>query len=146
MDNNTMGMLLYFGVFILIIYFLFIRPQRKQQRERMYMLENLRVRDKIVTIGGIHGKITKIKEDTVVIQIADKVEIEIEKAAVARVTNREITMDNNKKTKKNEKTEKPDKAEKTAKADQAQKAEAEEQNQVDQELETNEPSDKDKNA
>ncbi len=65
---NALGTVLYFGAIILIFYFMLIRPQKKQQKKMKAMLESLAVGDKVVTIGGIHGKIVKIKEDTVTIE------------------------------------------------------------------------------
>jgi len=121
--DSTSGLLLYFGVFGLIIYFLMIRPQKKQQKERNNMLESLKVKDKVVTIGGIHGRIVKVKEDTIIVQVADKVELEMEKGAVNRVTNREITVDKNKKADKDAQDKKQAKTEELAKAEEQAKIE-----------------------
>ena len=62
------GIILYFAAIILIFYFMLIRPQKKQQKKMKAMLDNLAVGDKVVTIGGIHGKVLKLKDDTVVIE------------------------------------------------------------------------------
>ena len=75
-------------IFIAIFYFLIIGPQRKQRKAIQQMLEGLQMGDKIVTIGGIIGKIVKIKEDEVVIETgtgADKSTIKFQKSAVSRV-------------------------------------------------------------
>ncbi|NLC76183.1 MAG: preprotein translocase subunit YajC, partial [Clostridia bacterium] len=53
------GTIIYLAVFFGIIYFLMIRPQQKQQKQRMEMLNSVKVNDRIITIGGIHGKIVK---------------------------------------------------------------------------------------
>lgn len=90
MDATT-TMILYFAFFVVVIYFLLIRPQQKQQKKRQEMLKSLRVRDKVTTAGGILGKIVKVKDETVIIQIADKVEIEVLKAGVSTVENRETS-------------------------------------------------------
>ncbi len=63
----------YFGfiwivLMIVLFYFMLIRPQKKQQKQIKAMLDNLAEGDKIVTIGGIHGKILKLKDDTVVLE------------------------------------------------------------------------------
>lgn len=79
------GTILYLLFFFAIIYFLMIRPQQKQQKKRQEMISNLKVNEAVVTIGGIHGRIIKLKDDSVVIRIADKVEVEFDKAAVGRV-------------------------------------------------------------
>ncbi|MBQ7037154.1 MAG: preprotein translocase subunit YajC [Clostridia bacterium] len=59
---------LYIVFLILLFYFMLIRPQKKQQKKMKAMLDNLAVGDKVVTIGGIHGKVLKLKDDTVVIE------------------------------------------------------------------------------
>jgi preprotein translocase subunit YajC len=80
----------YFVVLLGIMYFLTIRPQQKQHRVRQAMLSSLRVKDKVVTAGGIYGKITKVKEDSVLVQIAEKVEVEVAKSGIASVENRKV--------------------------------------------------------
>lgn len=101
MNNSTVTMILYFVVFFGIMYFLLIRPQQKQAKQRQALLSSLRVRDKVITAGGIYGKITKVKEKSVMVQIADKVEIEVTKNGIASVENREITAEKDKKADKN---------------------------------------------
>lgn len=54
------------------------------------MLESLKVKDKVVTIGGIHGTVTKIKEDTVIVKVAPSVEMEFLRAAVQTIVNRQV--------------------------------------------------------
>lgn len=53
------------------------------------MIDSLRVNDAVVTIGGIHGKIAKIKDDRVTIRLADKVEVNFEKSAISRIVGKE---------------------------------------------------------
>lgn len=81
---GTFGYLL---VFFAILYFMMIRPQQRQQKQRREMLSRVKTNDNIVTIGGIHGRITRVKEDRVTVRIADKVEIELEKSAIGSVVN-----------------------------------------------------------
>ncbi len=63
---------------------LMIRPQMKKQKERQKMVDALQKGDKIITTGGMHGKITGFTEDgkTVIVQIDDKVKVNIERSAV----------------------------------------------------------------
>lgn len=68
---------------ILIFYFFMIRPQQKKQKQIEDYRSKLAKGDKIITIGGLHGKIVDIKDNVFVIEIADGVKITIEKAAVA---------------------------------------------------------------
>lgn len=68
-----------------LMYFMMIRPQQQQQKKRQAMLDALRKGDKVVTIGGIHGTITEIRENVLGLKIADKVEIKINRTAVGAV-------------------------------------------------------------
>ena len=77
------SMLIFLGLMILVFYFFMIRPQQKKQKQVQQFRENLKKGDKIVTIGGIHGKISDVQEGTFTIEIADNVKVSIEKAAVA---------------------------------------------------------------
>jgi preprotein translocase subunit YajC len=83
------SLLLPIVLFVVIIYFLMIRPQNKQQKERKMLLASIRTRDKVITIGGLHGTVTKVKEDSVILRIAQNVEVEFEKTAVQSITNRD---------------------------------------------------------
>lgn len=107
MNQSTLTLVLYMAVFFGIMYFLMIRPQQKQAKQRQALLNSLRSGDKIISTGGIYGKIKKVKDNSVIVQIADKVEIELAKAGVATVENREIVVE-----KEDKKANKKDKAEK----------------------------------
>lgn len=118
--NSTTSLVLYFVVFFGIMYFLMIRPQQKQAKERQTLLSSLRVKDKVLTAGGIYGKITKVKEKSVMVQIADKVEIEVAKSGITSVENREVAVEKDKKGDKNDKKAK-DKANNAKEEEQAPK-------------------------
>jgi len=66
-----------------IFYFILIRPQQKKQKENMKMLDELKEGDGVVTLSGIHGTVKKLKDDTVMLQIADNVRIKINRASIA---------------------------------------------------------------
>ena len=68
-----------------IFYFLLIRPQRKEQKEREAQIAGVKKGDKIITIGGIHGFVTLTKERTVVIKVDEGCKIEINRSAIAIV-------------------------------------------------------------
>lgn len=93
MTQSNMSLVLYFVVFFGIMYFLMIRPQQKQAKKRQALLSGIRVRDQIITTGGLYGKITKVKDDSVIVQIADKIEVEVAKSGIATVENREIDLE-----------------------------------------------------
>jgi len=94
--QSTMTLVLYFVVFFGIMYFLMIRPQQKNAKKRQALISSLRVRDQVITTGGIYGKITKVKDDTLTLLIAEKVEIEIAKSGIVSVENRDIELDKDK--------------------------------------------------
>ncbi|MFP4048109.1 MAG: preprotein translocase subunit YajC [Bacteroidales bacterium] len=73
---------LIFGIF----WFFLIRPQQKQKKEHQSMLDNLSIGDKIVTIGGIKGKIIKLKENNVRVRVSSNVDIDFVKSAISRVS------------------------------------------------------------
>jgi preprotein translocase subunit YajC len=68
---------------IVVFYFFMIRPQMKKAKDAKKFRENIKVGDKIITIGGIHGKIAEIGDTTFIITIENGVKIKIEKSAVS---------------------------------------------------------------
>jgi preprotein translocase subunit YajC len=76
------------AVLFVVFYMLMIRPQQKQRREQQAMIESIKRGDKVVTIGGIHGRIEGIKDDTVTLKIAEGVKIDVSKPSIARVKER----------------------------------------------------------
>lgn len=108
MSQSTMSLVLYFVVFFGIMYFLMIRPQQKQAKQRQALLSSIRVRDQVITAGGIYGKITKVKDNSVILLIADKVEVEVAKSGIVSVENRDIAVEKDKKKDKGIKLDKED--------------------------------------
>ena len=83
-------MILIFVVF----YFLLIRPQRKKDKEAKAMLDNLKVGDRICTIGGIYGTIVRIKDDVLTIEVGEqKTQMEFARWAVRNVEQLSVTND-----------------------------------------------------
>jgi len=68
-----------------VLYFLMVRPQMKKAKEHKALIEALGKGDEIVTQGGIAGRITKVGDDFIGVEIAEKVEIQIQKPAIALV-------------------------------------------------------------
>ena len=78
-----MSSLIMFGMIFAVMYFFMIRPQiKKQKKEREYR-SSLKKGDQVVTIGGIHGKITDIKEDTFIIEVHAGNSLKVTKTAVS---------------------------------------------------------------
>lgn len=67
---------------IAIFYFFMIRPQQKKQKEIKKFRDGLNVGDRVITAGGIYGKIRGVKDTTIVLEIADNVRITIDKGSV----------------------------------------------------------------
>lgn len=81
--------LLFIVILFAIMYFLFFRPSQVQQKKHKEMIESLQKGEKVISSGGIHGKITQIKDSTVKLKIADNTEIEIEKSMIRTVLRKE---------------------------------------------------------
>lgn len=71
-----------FAMVLAIVYFLILLPMRKQRKKVDEFQQGLKVGDKVVTTGGIYGSITRVNDISVQVQIADKVRIEIARAAI----------------------------------------------------------------
>jgi len=82
--ESLAGFLSIIVVFV-IFYFLLIRPQQIQQKKRREMLASLKKGDRVISIGGIYGMIKEIKDDIVVLRIADNVNIKIARAGIDRI-------------------------------------------------------------
>ena len=74
---------------IAIFYLLILRPQRKKQQETQKMLSALKKGDRIVTIGGIHGIIQSIKENTVIVKVDENTKLEFNRGAISTVSSRD---------------------------------------------------------
>ncbi len=75
--------LIFLGLIMVVFYFFFIRPQAKKAKDLKKYREALKKGDKIVTIGGIHGKIVEVQETTFTIEVEDVSRLRMEKSAVA---------------------------------------------------------------
>ena len=99
-EMSTGAMIIYYAVQFLpmilifvIFYFMLIRPQRKKDKEAKKMLENLKVGDRICTIGGIYGTIVNIKDDTITLAVGkDNLSMVIARWGVRSVE--ELTIEN----------------------------------------------------
>ncbi len=77
-----------FILMLVVFYFLFYRPQKKEQQKRKNMLESLKKGDRVVTIGGIHGTITAFSDEVVTVKVAEKVELDFNRSAIGTVKNK----------------------------------------------------------
>ena len=74
-----------FVLILAIFYFIILLPSKKKQQKVREFLDNLKVNDKIITTSGIYGQVTRLGEQSVQIQIADKVRVEVSKAAIGGI-------------------------------------------------------------
>ncbi len=80
------GTIIYFVVLIAIFYFLLIRPQQKQAKERKKMLSSVKSGDTVVTNSGISGKIVRLKEDYFILETGpDRVKLRMQRDAIGYV-------------------------------------------------------------
>ncbi len=79
--SNYMSLIFIVAVFA-IFYFILIRPQQKRAKQQKEFLANLKKGDKIITSGGLYGTITGISDDSVTIEIAEKVRVKVDKGTV----------------------------------------------------------------
>ncbi len=82
--GGLMSILMIVG-FIALMYFMLIRPQKKQQKKEKEMRDNLQIGDEIITIGGIYGRVVSLKEDSLVIESSgDRSKIQVQRSAVGQ--------------------------------------------------------------
>src|SRR5438094_2071603 len=83
--GGGIGFFVPFIFIFIIMYFVMIRPQKKRQQQQQQLISSLKTGDRVVTNGGIHGLISNVKENTVLVKVADNVKLEMEKSAIATV-------------------------------------------------------------
>jgi preprotein translocase subunit YajC len=71
-----------FVLVLAIFYFIILLPMKRKQQKVQEFLNGLKVGDRVITTGGIHGQITRLGDDSVQLQVADKVRIEVAKTAI----------------------------------------------------------------
>lgn len=89
-QGNTMMLFGWIAIFGVMMFFMF-RNQRKQAKQRQEMLNQIKAGDRIITAGGIYGTIAKVSEGSYLLEIADKVTIEVAKSGVTSVVREEAT-------------------------------------------------------
>ncbi len=84
-SGSLIGSFLPLALIIFIMYFFLFRPQNKKQKETQKMLDALKKGDKVITIGGIHGTVSSVKENTVIVKVDDNVKLEFNRTAISSV-------------------------------------------------------------
>jgi preprotein translocase subunit YajC len=83
---NTQGwqtVALYFGFFLLVFYLLVVLPRKRQEKKHKKIMDDLKKGDKVVTIGGIKGEISKLNDETMTLKVSDNTEIVFVRKALA---------------------------------------------------------------
>ena len=93
-DNSGMMNIIFLLVIFVIFYFFMVRPQNKKRKELQNMRENLKKGQSIVTIGGIHGKISDVHESTVNIIVDSNTKIKVDKSSVSMDSSTKLTEEN----------------------------------------------------
>ena len=93
-DNSGMMNIIFLLVIFVIFYFFMVRPQNKTRKELQNMRENLKKGQSIVTIGGIHGKISDVHESTVTVIVDSNTKIKVDKSSVSMDSSTKLTEDN----------------------------------------------------
>jgi preprotein translocase subunit YajC len=83
--SNSYYLIIYVVAFIAIFYFMAIRPQQRQRRAHQALLSSLRKGDTIVTSAGIYGKVKRVEDNVVVVEVAKGVSMKIARRAVAEI-------------------------------------------------------------
>ena len=82
--GSSVNMLLMMGLMIVVFYFFMIRPQMKRQKEMTKFRAALQKGDKIVTTGGIYGKIDEIKDNIIILEVAPGLKLKVDKSVVLK--------------------------------------------------------------
>lgn len=92
-EGGGWGAIIPWVLVIVIFYFFMIRPQTKKAKEQKKFRENLSKDDKVVTIGGIHGKVQEVKDDYVILSVEDGTRMRVEKNAISMDSTTQLTED-----------------------------------------------------
>ena len=88
-QGGSMWSSLIFIILLIVVFWLFfIRPQSKKAKEEQKFRDGLQKGDKVVTIGGFHGKVVEVKDTTVILSLAPNMEVEVEKTALVQTGSR----------------------------------------------------------
>jgi preprotein translocase subunit YajC len=79
---NALAQLIPFALILAIFYFLILLPMKRRQKKIQEFQDSLKVGDKVVTTGGIYGKITRVNDRTLQLEIADRVRVEVARASI----------------------------------------------------------------
>jgi preprotein translocase subunit YajC len=83
--GSVVTQLVFFAAIFAIFYFLLIRPQQKQKREREDMLRAVKRGDRVVTASGLHGTVASLDDQTVTVRVTEQVRLVFDRSAIGRI-------------------------------------------------------------
>jgi preprotein translocase subunit YajC len=90
-EQSPMAFWLMMGLMMVVFYFFMIRPQQKKARDARKFREALQKGAKVVTIGGLHGKVVEVSDTTVLLEVDNSVKLRFEKSAIASDNSQQLT-------------------------------------------------------
>jgi len=91
MSGGAIQQIIPIALIMIVFYFFMIRPQTKKQKLEREFKDSLKEGERVVTIGGLHGKITSVKEKTFIVEVAKDVRVEVEKSAISAEVTKSYT-------------------------------------------------------
>ncbi|MCX6353108.1 MAG: preprotein translocase subunit YajC [Bacteroidetes bacterium] len=82
-SGGGMGQLIMIPLILVVFYFFMLRPQQKKAKEQKEFKEGVGKGDKVVTIGGVHGKIIEVRDTTFILEVGNALKLEVEKSAIS---------------------------------------------------------------
>lgn len=99
-QGGIMGMMMPLAIFIVIFYFLILRPQKKRQQEHDKLVSSIKPGDTVITAGGFYGKVRDVLDDSYIIELDENVKARILKSSVSNKLVAEKSVEHKKKKKK----------------------------------------------
>jgi preprotein translocase subunit YajC len=90
-EQNPASFWIMMGLLMVVFYFFMIRPQQKKAKDAKKFRESLQKGSKVITIGGIHGKVVEVNDATVLLEVDNNVKLRFEKSAVAMDNTMQLT-------------------------------------------------------
>jgi len=82
-DGNPITPFIFMAAIFAVFYFLLIRPQKKKEKDRKTMIEELKKGDNIVTVGGLYGKVMQVDDMSILAQVDEGTKVRIDKSAIS---------------------------------------------------------------
>lgn len=84
--GGMVSTLIFFALIFLVFYFMILRPQQKRAKERQAMLDSVKKGDRVVTTGGMHGKVVNVDEKTILLDVGDNLKLKFDRTAINVIT------------------------------------------------------------